>query len=93
MAKPAQKGIAHIGLLLLVVVVAAIAFTGYKLEQSHNKSDNSPKASSNIAQSTLQVPTINTKADLNTAETTLNNENIDGDLNPDNYNQDISSLQ
>lgn len=93
MKKTPQNGIAHIGLLLLVLVVAVIAFVGYKLEQSRNQ-DNSPTASTtNLAQAPQTIPTITSKADLNAAESTLNSQNVDGDLNPDSYNSDISSLQ
>lgn len=92
MRKLSQKGIAHIGLLLLILVIAVIVFVGYRLAQNNKKSEPSVSTGT-VAQDTTQVPLINTKADLNRAETVLNNENIDGDLNPDNYNQDVSGLQ
>jgi len=91
MKKTSQSGIAHLGLLLLVLVVAVISFVGYKLEQSRN---NSPTASTtNVAQAAQTIPAINSKADLNTAETTLNSQNIDGDLNPSSFDQEVSALQ
>ncbi len=92
MKKTSQSGIAHLGLLLLILVVAVIAFVGYKLEQS--RQTNSPTASTtNVAQAAQNIPTITSKADLNTAESTLNSQNIDGDLNPSSFDQDVSSLQ
>lgn len=91
MKKTSQTGIAHLGLLLLILVVAVIGFVGYKLEQNRN---NTPTASTtNVAQTPQTIPTITSKADLNTAETTLKSQNVDGDLNPDSFNSDVSSLQ
>lgn len=82
-----QTGIAHLGLLLLLVVVAAIAAIGYKVAMR-----NSSGSTNSTSSPTVQVQTIKTKADLNSVETTLNNQNVDGDLNPDSLNQDVNSL-
>jgi uncharacterized protein (UPF0333 family) len=91
MKKYSQKGFGHLGLLLLVVVVAIIGLAGYKVAKNH--SDNSKLNSSTGAAATAQlIPTIKNTADLKTAETTLNSQNVDGDLNPDSLNQDVSSL-
>lgn len=82
-----QKGIAHLGLLLLLVIVAVIAAVGYRVMQR-----NSSSSTNTTSSSTVQVQTIKTAADLNNAESTLSNQNVDGDLNPDSLNQDVNSL-
>lgn len=85
MRKGSQRGFAHPALLLLAAVIAVIALAGYKVAGNHSALSNTP-APVQTAQ------TIKTKADLNSAESALNNENIDGDLNPDSLNQDVQSL-
>jgi uncharacterized protein (UPF0333 family) len=91
MKKTSQNGIAHLGLLLLVLIVVVIGFVGYKVVQNRENTTTASTASS--AATPQAIPTISSKADLNTAETTLNSQNVDGDLNPDSYNSDVSSLQ
>lgn len=89
--KASQQGVAHFGILLLLVI-AAIAFVGYKLEQ--NRKDSSPVAAATRSTQAVQtIPTITSKADLNTVQSTLDSQNVDGDLNPDSFNSDVSSLQ
>ena len=88
MKKRTQQGIAHLGLLLLVLVVAAIALIGYKVW--NNRNNTSTPVTASTVQSTGQA--IKSTADLNQAENSLNSQNIDGDLNPDSLNQDVQSL-
>ena len=87
MKKQSQNGIAHLGLLLLLLVVVVIALVGYRVAK--NRSDVVTSSTVPAAQS---VQTIQTKADLGTAEATLNQANLDKDLNPDSLNQDVTSL-
>jgi uncharacterized protein (UPF0333 family) len=89
MKKQSQSGFAHFGLLLLVLV-AVVAFAGYKVSQ--NQSSKTPVASTATPATAQVIPTIKTSADLDTAQSTLNSQNVDGDLNPDSLNQDVSSL-
>lgn len=89
MKRNSQSGIAHLGAVLLLIVAAVIAFAGYKVVQNHK---TAPAANSNPPVATKTVQTIQSKADLNTAEASLNSQNIDGDLNPSQYNQDVNSL-
>ncbi len=88
MKKLSQKGFAHTGLILFLLVLVLIAIIGYKVatNKSSSENSNSPTAT------TQQIKTINSKADLNDVEATLNSQNVDGDLNPDQLNQDVSSL-
>lgn len=89
MKKQLQNGFAHLSLLLMLVIVAVIAFVGYDVMKS-NKSANSDGSAVN---STVQKgDAIKTSADLDKAATTLDSENVDSDLNPDSLNQDVSSL-
>jgi glucan phosphoethanolaminetransferase (alkaline phosphatase superfamily) len=85
-----QKGFAHLGVILLLVIVAVIAFAGYKTAK--NRSNNATVSSASNPAAAEVIPTIKNTAGLNTAESTLNSQNIDGDLNPDSLNQDVSSL-
>jgi len=88
MKKHSQNGFAHLGLLLLLLVVVVIALVGFRV--ANNRSAVVPSSS---AQPTAKaVQTIKTKADLGTAENTLNQASIDQDLNPDSLNSDVSSL-
>lgn len=88
MKKRAQNGIAHLGILLLVLVIAAIAFIGYKVWSNRSTADSS----AGTASSQQPGQAINTEADLNQAESNLNNQNIDNALNPDSFDQDTQSL-
>ena len=88
MKKTLQNGFAHLGALLLVVIVVLISLIGYKVWNDRNATVSSTTPAS-MAQ---QIPAINNTSDLNKAQSTLNNENVDGDLNPDSLNDDVSSL-
>jgi hypothetical protein len=87
--KKTTQGFAHLGLLLLVLVVAVVAFAGYKVAKSH--SDNTSNSATKPATAQV-IPAIKNTADLNAVETTLNNQNIDSNLNPDSLNQDVDAL-
>lgn len=92
MKKSNQKGLAHLAILLLLVVVAVVVFAGYKVAKNHNKQAAVQPATAATASASQAIPVIKNTADLNTVESTLNSQNIDGDLNPDNYNQDVQNL-
>jgi uncharacterized protein (UPF0333 family) len=89
MKKTSQHGIAHLGLVLLLLVAAVIAFAGYKVAKN-NSDDKVNTTASSAAGTSAQV--IRTKADLDNAAATLNNTNIDSDVNPDSLNSDVNSL-
>jgi Tfp pilus assembly protein PilX len=84
MKKQSQKGFAHPGLLLLLLVVAIIALVGYKVA-NHQSTTPSTAVAQNVGE-------IKTTADLEKAKTTLNSVNIDSDLNPSSLNKDVNSL-
>ena len=85
--KKTQQGFAHLGLVLLLVVVAVGAYASYKVVKNHQAK---PLASTTAA--VVQAQTIKTKADLAPAEQTLNSQAVDSDLNPDQLNSDVNSL-
>jgi len=87
--KKTQHGIAHLSLLLLVVIAAVVGFAGYKVMQSNHNKDLSSGTTPAVANT---VQTIQSKADLNTAEASLNSQNLDSDLNPGQFDQDVNSL-
>lgn len=89
MKKRLQTGFAHLALLLLLAVVVVVALVGYKVWNNRNSSTTSSAGTSQTAQS---AQAIKSSADLNKAESTLNSQNIDGDLNPDSLNNDVSTL-
>ena len=89
MKKQTQKGIAHLGILLLLLVIVAIVLAGYKVWHSQHKT-SSPATGTASAAQTGQP--INSDSDLNQAESSLNGQNIDSNLNPDSFNQDVQSL-
>jgi len=88
--KQTQKGFAHLALVLLLVVVAIVAFVGYKVVKNHQQAASANQTSTAITNSATQA--INNNADLDKAAATLNSQNIDGDLNPDSLNNDVNSL-
>lgn len=81
-----QSGIAHLGLLLLAVLVAVVAFAGYKV------ATNSSKDSSTVTPPARQAQTINSQADLGSAESSLNSQDVDKDLNPSQFDPDVENL-
>lgn len=84
-----QNGFGHTLVLLLLVVVAVVALVGYKVM----KNQTSTRLSSETSSTPLSTAsTIKTSADLQKAETTISNQNVDSDLNPDQMNDDIDSL-
>jgi predicted negative regulator of RcsB-dependent stress response len=87
MKKHYQNGFGHLGLLLIVVIVALIGLIGYKVWHSSSNTVQPPASTTS-----QNGQAINTTADLNNAESSLNNANIDGDLNPDSLNQDVQTL-
>jgi type II secretory pathway component PulJ len=87
--KKTQKGFAHLSLLLLLVLVAVVAYAGYKVVNDHQKSTSDNQTSTALTQGT---GTINSRADLDKALNTLNGQNVEGDLNPGSLDSDISSL-
>jgi predicted negative regulator of RcsB-dependent stress response len=90
MKKHLQNGFGHLGSLLLVVIVVLIALIGYKV---YNNSRNNTVAMNNTpASSSQKAQKISNTGDLNSAESTLNSQNIDSDLNPDSLNQDVQNL-
>jgi predicted negative regulator of RcsB-dependent stress response len=88
--KKTQKGFAHLALLLLLVVVAVAAYAGYKVVKNHQKVTTANQTSTSVTQSVSD--TINSQGDLNKAVNTLNDQNVDGDLNPGSLDNDVNSL-
>jgi len=89
MKKTSQRGFGHLGLLLLLVIAAVVVFAGYKVYKNQNTDKSVSDTTSTVSQS---AQSIKSSADLNSAETELSNQNIDGDLNPSNFDSDVSSL-
>lgn len=92
MKKYSQRGAAHLAILLVLIAAAIIAFVGYEVVKTNRAV--APPSTANYAppSAAAAVPVINNTAGLNAAEKTLNNTNIDQGLDPNNYNQDVSSL-
>ena len=87
--KRSTKGFAHLGLLLLLLVVVVIALIGYKVVK--NRQDNTTASQTSTAL-TNSGGTIKSTADLDNAAKTLDNQNVDSSLNPDQLNSDVSAL-
>lgn len=95
MKKITQKGFAHSGLLIVILVLAIVAAIGYKVASQTNKAVSNTEASANnalVPSVANAVPPIKNTTDLNKALQTLNSQKIDSDLNPSSYNKDVSSL-
>jgi uncharacterized protein HemX len=87
--KRKQNGFAHLALVLLLVVVAAVAFAGYKVVKNRQDKTAANQTSTAVIQS---AGVIKSKADLDSAAATLNSQSVDSDLNPDQLNSDVSRL-
>jgi uncharacterized protein HemX len=87
--KRTQKGFAHLALVLLLLVVVVVAVAGYKVVKNRQDKTAANKTSTVLTNSSQ---TINSKADLNKAADTLNNQSVDSDLNPASLDSDISNL-
>lgn len=87
--KRTQKGFAHLALVLLLLVVAVVAFAGYRVVKDRQDKTAANKTSTAITNSSQ---TINSKADLDKAANTLNSQSVDSDLNPSSLDSDISNL-
>lgn len=85
-----QRGSSHIVAVLGVLVIALVAFAGYRVLNTVE-----PEASSDTAVvSENKIPSkIDSDADVKKAENALNSTAIDSDINPDTLNDDINSLQ
>lgn len=86
-----QRGIGHVIAVLLLVFVGAAGFAGYtvlKADQAKNT------ASTSASQETASSGTIQTKVDLETAGTLLDNtaSQLDSDLDTSALDSDISQL-
>lgn len=84
-----QRGFGHVGVLVLVAVVAVVGLVGYRVVKSAdslNGSDASFSASTTVPKS------INSTADVKKASAALSNTPIDGTVNPNQLNNDLSSL-
>lgn len=86
-----EQGVGHLALLLGVVVIAAVAFVGYRVATDKN-SDNSSKSSQVTTSDTAVPQTISSAKDLDQAQSAVNNSNLDGDLNPSQMDSDVNSL-
>lgn len=86
-----QSGSAHL-LILLLVVLAIIAVVGWRVMQNSNKTSTNNAASSTAPLATQVPSTISNASDLTSAQAALNQANIDGDLNPNSLNADVSSM-
>ena len=87
--KRTSKGFAHLSLLLLVLVVAVVAFAGYKVVKNRQVKTTANQTSTAIIQSAGQIKNT---ADLDNAANTINSQNVDGDLNPNDLNGDVNAL-
>jgi cytochrome b561 len=91
MKKTSQKGFAHLGLFVLLLVVIVVALIGYKVAKGNKTTP--AVVNTTIPTTAVQgLPVVKSTADLNTIESTLNNQNIDGNLNPGSFDQDTQSL-
>ena len=81
-----QQGIGHVVALLVLVLVAAVAFAGWRVMNANKTSDTTARAAS-------QTPSVlKTKADVTKAANELDATSVDSTVNPDSLDSDINSL-
>lgn len=83
-----QTGIAHLGLILTVIVLAVIGFAGYNVYK--NNQDPSSHDSTDTIQQTDEIPQVNNADDLEAAEDYVNSADVDGQLNTTEVDSSLS---
>lgn len=81
-----QQGIGHVVALLVLVVVAAVAFAGWRVMSANNTADTATQTASKTP------PVLKTKADVTKAANELDATAVDSTVNPDSLDSDINSL-
>jgi uncharacterized protein HemX len=88
-----QSGVVHLQfLLLLAAVVGVIGVAGYAVMQAQNDNIDSGSSSGATIAKTKTPDSIKSASDLNASKTSLNQTNLDSDVNPDALNSDVNSL-
>lgn len=87
-----QSGLTHpLTLLLVLAVVAAVAFVGWRVMNQNKEVDNS----ADLPQPTAKVAVpdkIQSVQDLDRAKAALSQTNVDSDVDPNSLNADLNSL-
>jgi uncharacterized protein HemX len=86
-----EQGVGHLLLLLGVVVIAAIAFVGYRVATDKNSSTSSKSSQATTAE-TAAPQAINNTKDLEQAQSAVNSSNLDSDLDSSQMDSDVNSL-
>jgi uncharacterized protein HemX len=91
--RKSQAGIGHVVAVLLVVVVAGVAFAGYTVYKAGQKTDDNQAATTASSSDTLPT-TIKTKADLTATSNYLDNTatELNSNLDPSSLDSDIDQL-
>jgi hypothetical protein len=84
-----QKGSSHIVVALAVVVIAVVAFAGYRVLQNNNADTTSDTTVSTHA---AAPNTLNSTNDVRKADRSLDDQSIDGQVNPNKLDDDLNSL-
>lgn len=80
-------GSSHIAVLVAIIVVSVIVFSGYKIVNT-----NKHKPTTTAVQEVNAPTTVATPADLKQAENALNSDDQTKSLNTDELGEDISNL-
>lgn len=80
-----ERGVAHLVAFLVVAVILAVGFVGYRVMNASKTADDS-------AVSTSSPSKLKTKADVVKAANELEATNVDSTVNPDDLDSDINSL-
>lgn len=78
MSRNNQRGVAHLGILLLVVIVVAVGLVGWKVYEKQQATD-APAASQTETEAS-GVPQVNSASDLKEAEDYVRGTDVDGRL-------------
>jgi hypothetical protein len=76
-----QRGVSHLLLVGAIVVLGVVGFAGYRVMNADNDKDSAA------------VPAkIESKKDVQQAQKSLDNDNLDSDLNPSQLDDDLNDL-
>lgn len=80
-----EHGVGHVAALLGLVVLAVVAFAGWKVMAGNKATDSTVQVSSTPA-------TLKTKADVTKAANELDATGVDSTVNPDSLDNDLNNL-
>ena len=88
-----QQGSSQIVLFVAVGVILGIGIVGYRVMSNDDASTSTSKSTTTVIKKAEPASSIQTSADIKQATTELDATNVETDVNPDQLDADINSIQ